>query len=110
MGIEGNPSSTNEDKTYILDPTGETFKYRDQSAPVLGRYHGVKIILKMPPNMKVGDLKWISVLNRKFSNDFGHLIFPDNLGLSKTEDINKNDEIEVNTDPETETGESLGNL
>ena len=33
----------------------------------------------------VGDLKWISVWSRRLSVDFGHLIFPDDLGLSKSE-------------------------
>ena len=86
VGTEGSPSSTNEDKTFILDPSGATYKYRDQSAPVLGRSEGERIALKMPAGMKVGDLKWISVWCRRFTVDFGNLIFPDNLGLSKSED------------------------
>ena len=40
----------------------------------------------MPAGIMVGDLKWISVWCRRFTVDFGNLIFPDNLGLSKSED------------------------
>merc|ERR1719384_2139063 len=35
--------------------------------------------------MKVGDLKWVSVWCRRFTVDFGNLIFPDNLDLPTSE-------------------------
>merc|ERR1719219_1709764 len=35
--------------------------------------------------MKAGDLKWISVWCRRFTVDFGNLIFPDNLDLPTSE-------------------------
>jgi len=86
VGTDGSPKSNNEDKTHILDPSGVVFAYRDNSAPKLGRYDGEKITLKMPANMKVGDFKWISVWCRRFSIDFGNLIFPTNIELPKSED------------------------
>ena len=75
VGIEGNPKIVpTDDKTLILDPKGTYFQYRDAKAPILGKYEGETVTLKMPANMKVGDLKWISVWCRKFSVDFGHVI------------------------------------
>ena len=108
VGTEGSPSSTNEDKTFILDPSGATYKYRDQSAPVLGRSEGERIALKMPAGMKVGDLKWISVWCRRFTVDFGNLIFPDNLGLATSEKelpppIKPVDTNDVSGEPEPES-------
>ena len=69
----------------ILDPQGQNYQYRDTSAPVLGRSDDEQIALKLPSNMKVGDLKWISVWCRRFTVDFGNLIFPDNLDLPTSE-------------------------
>ena len=65
-----------EDKIFILDVNGDVFKFRDSRAPVLGRFDGETVTFKMPANVKVGDLKWISVWIRKFSIDAGSLTFP----------------------------------
>ena len=85
VGTEGSPSNVADEKTLILDPQGQNYKYRDQSAPVLGRSDDEKITLTLPANMKVGDLKWVSVWCRRFTVDFGNLIFPDNLDLPTSE-------------------------
>merc|ERR1711988_1437796 len=93
VGTEGSPESLpDEDKIFILDVSGDVFQYRDSRAPVLGRFDGETVTFKMPANVKVGDLKWISVYDRKFSIDFGSLTFPDNLGLSKTSEAMKDEE------------------
>ena len=81
VGTEGSPGNVAEEKTMILEPDGQSYQYRDQNAPVLGRFVNQRISLTLPSNMKVGDLKWISVWERRFSVDFGNLIFPDNLAL-----------------------------
>ena len=85
VGTEGSPSNVADEKTLILDPQGQNYQYRDSSAPVLGRSDDEQIALKLPANMKVGDLKWISVWCRRFTVDFGNLIFPDNLDLATSE-------------------------
>ena len=85
VGTEGSPSNVADEKTLILDPQGQNYQYRDQSVAKLGRSDDELIALKLPANMKVGDLKWISVWCRRFVVDFGNLIFPDNLDLPTSE-------------------------
>merc|ERR1712066_707281 len=120
VGTEGNPKIVpTDDKTLILDPKGNYFQYRDAKAPILGKYEGETVTLKMPANMKVGDLKWISVWCRKFSIDFGSLIFPAGLGLAKSEesiphplapvDSNTVAEPEPESEPEPQ-GSGVGSL
>ena len=58
--------------------------------------------------MKVGDLKWISVWCRRFTVDFGNLIFPDNLDLATSEKelpppIKPVDTNDVSGEPEPES-------
>ena len=77
VGTAGSPKSfPYEDKIFILDVSGDVFQFRDSRAPVLGRFDGETVTLKMPANVKVEDLKWISVWIRKFSIDAGSLTFP----------------------------------
>ena len=76
VGTEGSLSTADEDKIFILDVSGDVFQFRDSRAPVLGRFDGETVTLKMPANVKVEDLKWISVWIRKFSIDAGSLTFP----------------------------------
>ena len=57
------------------------YEYRDQSAPILKGAAKEQITLRLPENMKVGDIKWLSVWCRKFSVDFGNLIFPTDLNV-----------------------------
>jgi len=92
VSTEGsNPSNVqNEAATKILaypytDPG--YYEYRDQAAPVLPAAANQQITLRLPGEMKVGDLKWLSVWCRRYSVDFGNLIFPANLNLPKSGDI-----------------------
>jgi len=88
VGPEGSPSNVpDETKTKILaHPYVEPgyYEYRDQSAPILKGSAKEQITLRLPENMKVGDIKWLSVWCRKFSVDFGNLIFPTDLNLPKS--------------------------
>jgi len=88
VGPEGSPSNVpDETKTKILaHPYVEPgyYEYRDQSAPILQGSAKEQITLRLPENMKVGDIKWLSVWCRKFSVDFGNLIFPTDLNLPKS--------------------------
>ena len=59
------------------------YEYRDQSAPILKGAAKEQITLRLPENMKVGDIKWLSVWCRKFSVDFGNLIFPTDLNVRR---------------------------
>lgn len=89
VGPEGTPSNVpDETKTKILaHPYVEPgyYEYRDQSAPILKGAAKEQITLRLPENMKVGDIKWLSVWCRKFSVDFGNLIFPTDLNLPKSQ-------------------------
>jgi len=89
VGPEGSPSNVpDETKTKILaHPYVEPgyYEYRDQSAPILGAAAKEQITLRLPENMKVGDIKWLSVWCRKFSVDFGNLIIPTDLNLPKSQ-------------------------
>jgi hypothetical protein len=77
VGTEGTPGNVDESKIAILaHPFLENhYQYRDEEAPVLKSAVDEEVVLTLPPNMKVSDLKWISVWCRKFSVDFGNLIF-----------------------------------
>ena len=87
VGPEGTPSNVpDETKTKILaHPYVEPgyYEYRDQSAPILKGAAKEQITLRLPENMKVGDIKWLSVWCRKFSVDFGNLIFPTDLNVRR---------------------------
>jgi len=76
VGTEGHPSGVADDKTLILTED-KHYSYRDQSAPVLGKYDGKDVTLALPETMKLSTVKWISIWCRLYSVDFGNLIFPD---------------------------------
>ena len=50
------------------------YEYRDQSAPILKGAAKEQITLRLPENMKVGDIKWLSVWCRDYTIDFGHAV------------------------------------
>merc|ERR1712088_966587 len=66
-----------ESKTAILAHPfeGVHYEYRNDAAPILGAASNEQVMLSLPPNMKVSDLKWLSVWCRKFTVDFGSLTF-----------------------------------
>merc|ERR1719319_1880707 len=62
--------------------TGNYPSYTDKDVPVLGAfYKPTDIVLKLPLDVSVKELKWISVWCRKFQVNFGHvmLTFPQKL-------------------------------
>jgi len=80
--------------------------YEDQSAPILrGQFHGDKdITLTLPDTLKATDIKWLSVWCRRFTVDFGSLIFPDDLVLDQShapEPIKPEEEPKTEPEPET---------
>ena len=59
---------------------GTHYEYNDPKAPVLGRFEASrneKILLHLPSDVRVSDLKWLSVWCRAYSVNFGEVIWPD---------------------------------
>ena len=52
--------------------------FDDPDIPILGRFDGQDIDLRLPNGIRVKDIKWISLYCRQFGIDFGHV----NLGGS----------------------------
>ncbi len=71
-GTSGTPSDDGIILPYPFD--GKFFHYTDPTAPILHRHVGSDIILTLPPEVEVSDLKWISVWCRRFSVNFGDLL------------------------------------
>merc|ERR1712037_956087 len=88
VGTEGTPKSPgDESKTAILAHPfeGTHYEYRNADAPILGAARNEDVMLSLPPHMKVGDLKWLAVWDRRFSVDFDSLIFDvDSIASSTT--------------------------
>jgi len=78
VGTEGIPGDTNLSSTAILPYpfNGVHYDYQDTEVPVLGPYADANVHLSLPENVKVSELKWISVWCRNFAVDFGSLVFP----------------------------------
>jgi len=78
VGTEGFPGDTNLSSTAILPYpfNGVHYDYQDTEVQVLGPYADVNVHLSLPENVKVSELKWISVWCRNFAVDFGSLVFP----------------------------------
>eukprot|EP00092_Neocalanus_flemingeri_P050266 GFUD01058046.1.p1 GENE.GFUD01058046.1~~GFUD01058046.1.p1 ORF type:complete len:142 (-),score=23.89 GFUD01058046.1:98-523(-) len=81
IGKEGTPENTNEDTTAILAHLfeGRHYEYRNQDAPILKAASNEDLTLILPENIKVSEIKWLSVYDRKFDVDFGNLMFPENI-------------------------------
>lgn len=45
-------------------------------APVLGRLSNVTVNLRLPPELPLSDVRWLSVWCRTFRVDFGSIMFP----------------------------------
>ena len=59
---------------------GKFYGYDDKSAPILSqRFDGLQndIVLTLPDNIEVKDLKWISIWCRQFEVSFGDFVFTD---------------------------------
>merc|ERR1711915_830874 len=83
VGVDGTPAETTEETTAILAHPfqGVHYKYRDESAPVLKAASNEAVTLILPEGMKVSDLKWLSVWCRRFTVDFGNVMFPADLKI-----------------------------
>ena len=55
--------------------TGKFYDYEDQNAPILNRFDGKTLVLTLPENIEVKDLKWLSVWCRRFAINFGDFRF-----------------------------------
>ena len=66
--------------TFPFD--GKHYEYDDPNAPVLGRFEAgqpQKVLLHLPKNLRVSDLKWLSVWCRAYTVNFGEVIWPDDI-------------------------------
>jgi len=80
VGTKGNQPSTD----------GILLQAKDQKYSTLGAYDGTQpdIELSLPPNVKVSDLKWISIWCKEFSKSFGDVILENDLvTLAPEQDI-----------------------
>merc|ERR1712223_2326078 len=92
VGVEGNEPST--DGILLTYPyEGKFYNPEDFSAPVLNKaFDGTQgdIVLPLPDDVKVSDLKWISIWSREYLLNFGELIIED--------DPKTGNELDYNTD------------
>ena len=79
VGMEGNEPST--DGILLTYPfEGKFYDPEDFGAPVLNKaFDGTQgdIVLPLPNDVKVSDLKWISIWSREYLLNFGDFIFKD---------------------------------
>jgi len=68
---------TQAEPGYNLEPryavTPQVYRFDDPDIPILGRFDGQDIDLRLPNGIGVNDVKWISLYCRKFGIDFGHV-------------------------------------
>ena len=86
-GTTGTPDETDDETTAILAHpfTRKHFQYEAKDYPVLGRSVNEDIVLTLPPNLKVSDLKWLSVWCKAYRINFGDVKFVENsLNAMKT--------------------------
>ena len=103
-GTKDVPSPSNEG--IILSHTfdGTFYSYTNDIVPNLegsSREDKIEITLKIPNNLKVNELKWLSVWCRTLDLDLGSLMFPENLLLSRNSPPLK-DTTDNESDVETE--------
>ena len=67
VGTEGTPGQTEESKmAFLADPfEGVHYYTTDQEVPVLGAAVDKEIVLTLPPNMKVNEIKCYKLLLQK---------------------------------------------
>lgn len=56
--------------------TGTFYRSNSMKAPVLGRLSNVTVNLRLPPELPLSDVRWLSVWCRTFRVDFGSIMFP----------------------------------
>ncbi|XP_059096369.1 uncharacterized protein LOC131890931 isoform X2 [Tigriopus californicus] len=80
VGTEGEPGEVGTILPYPFQ--GEFYEYTDSNAPIItGKFDKVNITLTLPEDLKVTDLKWISVWCRQFSVNFADAFFPEDLSF-----------------------------
>jgi len=116
VGVEGTPDNVkNESTTAILAHPfqGKHYEYRNEDAPILGAASNEAVTLILPEHLKVSELKWLSVWCRKFSVDFGNVIFATDVKIPEisslpapivppSNDLKPEPEPESEPEPETE--------
>jgi len=79
-GTEGNRPSGAGGVILPYPYEGVHYPASSDDAPILGRANGDKdVLLILPDNMTIDDIRWLSVWCRAFGVNFGDVIFPDNV-------------------------------
>merc|ERR1711892_290064 len=81
---------------------------RNDDAPILKAASNEAVTLILPENMKVSDIKWLSVWCRKFAVDFGNLMFPVDVTLPGSSAlpapiVPPSNDIDAKAEPEPES-------
>jgi len=69
------------DAEIITFPSdGKSYSYKDQNVPILNRaFKNEDIELTLPGDLKLKEIKWLSVWCREFKVNFGDLFFPEDM-------------------------------
>ena len=104
VGRSGTPKMTNEETTRILAHpyTGQHYQYRDTDYPVLKRSMNTDVLLTLPPDLTVSDIRWLSVWCKAYQFNFGALQFRDDILVKVDKENESQDE-----DPEKPETESI---
>ena len=73
VGTSAKPSSDGTILPYPFD--GTFYQYNDKSAPKLVKADGKQVVLTLPSNLKISDVKWLAVWCRQFGLNFGDVYF-----------------------------------
>lgn len=85
VGTSDKPDSVGTILPYPFE--GQFYHYEDRSAPILDRrFDNEEITLTIPDDVKMSDLKWMSVWCRQFAVNFGDVYFPADLKMDE-EDV-----------------------
>ena len=78
---------------------GIRLPYPENSDQKLGKFNGETIKINLPKEIRFDEIGWLSVWCRKFSVDFGHLIFDygsSNVNIDENHNENDKDDEEQN--------------
>merc|ERR1711994_550496 len=94
---------------------GIRLPYPENSDQKLGEFNGETIKINLPKEIRFDEIGWLSVWCRKFSVDFGHLIFDNenygssNVNIDENHNENHNyDSSNVNIDEKHEENDNYG--
>lgn len=76
-GLTPDPSNAIPVVPNAVEYPQKEFSFRDNNVPILRKYDGEDLEIKLPIGIRVSDLKWISLFCRDYNIDFGHVIFPE---------------------------------